>query len=66
MQFTYMLILVLVTFTLPLAGINPLLSDEARLFVYDLWLDKGVPLNLGVCLGLFTGAGIERDNQNNS
>ena len=66
MQFTYMLILVLVTFTLPLAGINPLLSDEARLLVYDLWLDKGIPLNLGVCLGLFTGAGIERDIQNNS
>ena len=66
MQLTYMLILVLVTFTLPLAGINPLLSDEARLLVYDLWLDKGIPLNLGVCLGLFTGAGIERDNQKNS
>tara|TARA_R100001086_G_C11713727_1_gene224910 strand:+ start:332 stop:634 length:303 start_codon:yes stop_codon:yes gene_type:complete len=58
------LICVLVLFVTPfsfmLAGLNPLINESARLLIWDLWFDKGIPLNIGLSLGLIMGAELQK------
>jgi hypothetical protein len=43
-----------------LAGLNPFISEGARLIIWDLWLDKGITLNIGLSLGLIMGAELQK------
>ena len=58
------LICILILFVTPLsimlAGLNPFISEGARLIIWDLWLDKGITLNIGLSLGLIMGAELQK------
>jgi len=47
-------------FSFMLAGLNPLINESARLLIWDLWFDKGIPLNIGLSLGLIMGAELQK------
>ena len=59
MPLTYVLILFVTPFSIFLAGLNPLISESTRLLIWDLWLDKGIALNIGLSLGLIMGAELQ-------
>ncbi len=54
------LILFVTPFSILLAGLNPLISEGARLLIWDLWLEKGIPLNIGLSFGLIMGAELQK------
>jgi hypothetical protein len=55
----YAIIILGLSFFVPLASLNPFISPEGRQMFFDLWLNKGIPLNLGLCIGLFIGSDME-------
>jgi hypothetical protein len=52
-------IILALTFFIPLTSLSPFLSPGARQILFDLWINKGIPLNLGMCIGLFIGIDVE-------
>jgi hypothetical protein len=55
----YVGIILALTFFIPLTSLSPFLSPGARQILFDLWINKGIPLNLGMCIGLFIGIDVE-------
>ncbi len=59
MHVAYLLFIIAITFSIPIASLNPFISTEARHIMLELWFNKGIPLSIGLCVGLCIGSDMQ-------
>jgi hypothetical protein len=59
MPIIHVAIILGISFCIPLASLSPFISADGRQALYELWINTGLPLNIGLCIGLFMGSDME-------